>query len=66
MKEVLFTEKFEARRLVVDEFSKWATLEETMWRQKRREVWLMDGDKTQTFIKWPMHVEEETSWSNSE
>lgn len=34
----------------MNEFSKWATLEETMWRQKSRELWLRDRDKNTTFF----------------
>lgn len=34
----LFVKESKTRRLAVIEFNKWASLEETMWRQKPREI----------------------------
>ena len=41
----LSLEDSEARRRAVEEFSKWAVLEEISWRQKSRELWLKEADK---------------------
>ena len=41
----LSTEDMDARRLAVEDYSYWAVLEETSWRQKYQEVWLKEGDK---------------------
>ena len=35
----LFVEEVDAKRLAVAEFSKWALLEELMWRRKPKEIW---------------------------
>ncbi|RVW15130.1 hypothetical protein CK203_083331 [Vitis vinifera] len=35
----------EAKNLDLEEYKKWALLEETSWRQKSREIWLREGDK---------------------
>ena len=41
----LSTEDMDARSLAVEDYSYWAVLEETSWRQKYQEVWLKEGDK---------------------
>ena len=41
----LTPEDIEAKNLDLEEYKKWALLEETSWRQKSREIWLREGDK---------------------
>ncbi|RVX12609.1 hypothetical protein CK203_011720 [Vitis vinifera] len=39
----LSLEDSEARRCIVEDFSKWVVMEEISWRQKSRELWLKEG-----------------------
>ena len=51
----LTPEDVEAKNLALEDYKKWALLEETSWRQKSREIWLREGIKTSnTSTKWPM------------
>ncbi|RVX17914.1 hypothetical protein CK203_004201 [Vitis vinifera] len=41
----LSLEEAKARKEALEDYKKWALLEETSWRQKSREIWLREGDK---------------------
>lgn len=49
----LTVEESKARRLAMLEFSKW---DEAMWKQKLREIWLKEGDKSTNFFHKMVHA----------
>ncbi|XP_034703511.1 uncharacterized protein LOC117927896 [Vitis riparia] len=47
----LSPEEAEARRRAVEDFSKWATMEEVSWRQKSQQPWLKGDENSRLFHK---------------
>ena len=61
----LFDGKRQDRLGAMEEFKKWAILEEISWRQKSREIWLKEGDRLVFFIRWQILIERGTTLTGS-